>query len=99
MQDKDIVEVCLAVNTAEAHLIKSLLEDNGVQSKVIDETMYGVGVMPFHPSAGPRIWTARSDSERAKRIIEQWEIDRQTLRIKSFNRFVGMPTLRRESPR
>ena len=86
MQDKDIVEVCLAVNTAEAYLIKSLLEDNSIPAKIIDEAMYGAGVMPFHPSAGPRVWVSRSDSERAKQIIDQREIDR---RIRESNPSIG----------
>jgi hypothetical protein len=78
MRDKDIVEVSLAANTPEAHLIKSLLEDNGIQARIVDETMYGAGPMPFDLSAGPRIWTTRADAERARQIIEQWETEHRT---------------------
>ena len=79
MGDERNVEVYWAENAQDAHLARSLLDDAGIQAKVIGEMLQaGAGELPLGPSSSPRVWVPERDRTRAREIIAEWEKQRGT---------------------
>ena len=78
MTDSDVVEVYSAANLPEAHQVKNLLQDEGIQARVVGEALQtGAGELPIGWTTAPRLWVAQADCERARQIIDEWEQERQ----------------------
>jgi hypothetical protein len=73
------VEVYWAENAREAHLVRSLLEEAGIQAHVIGEMLQAAaGELPLGPTSSPRVWVPETDRARAREIITEWEKQRGT---------------------
>jgi hypothetical protein len=68
MQD-DIVCLLTAIHPAQAHLWRTVLEEEGIQSKVVGDYLdAGLGDIP---GARAELWVHRADVDRALRIINE----------------------------
>jgi len=69
-------KVYVAKNPADAHLLKALLEGEGIPSDVIGEFLYSCrGEVPIAPDSLPTVWVVDdSDHEKAVEIIRQYRL-------------------------
>jgi hypothetical protein len=84
---KDAVAVYNAANNIEAHLIHNILKDAGVEAFVAEDvSQVGVWMFGLLPEIHkPQVWVDRSDIERAKPILEDFEnrqLQRQAANLK-----------------
>ncbi len=70
MQDNVTIHSC--ATREEAELLKSLLEDNGLQAMVVADDYAG---LPLMTSGGVQLQVLEQDVDRAREIIEQAEHD------------------------
>jgi hypothetical protein len=69
-----MLRLCTAATLPEAHLLRDLLAQAGIEAMVFNENAQGgLGELPF-THAWPEIWIASpSDSERARGIVAAQE--------------------------
>jgi len=66
--NEDLVAVYEAANVTEAHLLKNLLVDEGIQAMVTEENEpLDLPITPSH------VLVRKSDESRARKIIEEYE--------------------------
>jgi hypothetical protein len=71
MHDPEIVEIHAASDTAEAYLLKNLLEQSEIDSQVVGDWLQtGAGEIPLGIVTAPRIWVSQLDAVRARRVLE-----------------------------
>src|SRR5262245_35151253 len=82
MAIKDPVSAYNAENNAEAHLLCSLLEENGIEAHVTrDESVVGLGPLGMLPGIHkPQIWIDRSNIDAAAVVLAEYERDRSQRR-------------------
>jgi hypothetical protein len=70
--EEDIVEVYSAADIAEAHFLRGMLEEAGIQARVVgDELITSVGSLGAQ--VAPRVWVHRADAPRAKELLKEYE--------------------------
>jgi hypothetical protein len=68
-----VVEVCSAANIVEANDLYELLDEAGIKSQIVGDSLgAAAGCLPLGEATAPRIWVRESDADRARQIIEQW---------------------------
>jgi hypothetical protein len=68
-----LVEVCSAGNIVEADGLCELLEESGIQARVVGEGLgVAAGGLALGENVSPRIWVHESDLARAREVIERW---------------------------
>ncbi len=68
------VEVYRAENSAQAHLMASALEDEGIKAIVDgDALQLALGDIPLGWSTAPRILVAQADAARARELVKKFE--------------------------
>lgn len=69
-------KVYAARNPADAHLLRALLEGEGIPADVIGEFLYSCrGEVPISPDSLPSVWVVDdSDCEKAQEIIRQYRL-------------------------
>ena len=71
-------EVYSAADTQEAHLIKAMLEEAGVEARVVgDHLQNAIGVLPAVTIAS-RVWVNTEDFDQARKIIADHQARRQS---------------------
>ncbi len=67
-------KLCGSRNPADAHLIKGLLEAEGIEVKVLGEFLWGArGEIPVSYDTAPTIWLINdNDYDRAKELLEEY---------------------------
>jgi len=67
-------KLCSASNLPNAHLLRNLLEQSGIEARVFNENAQsGAGELPI-PDAYPQLWVVdERDVQRAREIIEAFE--------------------------
>ena len=74
MEEREIVEVYVARDNIEAQFLRGLLEDSGIEVRVVGEGLHGLtGGLPSGYSTAPRLWVRRKDAERARKVIAEYE--------------------------
>ena len=70
--------VYTARDEMDAHFLKGLLEQQGIEAVVLGEPLESAfGTLPLGREAGPGIWVREEDVERATPIVEEYrQIDR-----------------------
>src|SRR5512145_3212586 len=70
-------KVYVARNPADAHLLKALLEGEGIPARVIGEFLFGCrGEVPISPDSLPSVWVEDdSDCGKAEEIIRQYRLN------------------------
>lgn len=71
MDDDALVEIYLAESSHQAHFLRNMLEDHGIDAKVLDE-FSNLGVLPGDPEP-PCLWVRRRDGLAARSILEEWD--------------------------
>jgi hypothetical protein len=73
MTDSQPLEVYSAVDVPEAHLVHAVLQDAGIEARIVGEHLQNaVGDLPA-VSIAPRIWVHAENFERAREIIKAWQ--------------------------
>ena len=68
------VEVYSASDAIEANIIKELLENAGISTQIVGQTLRSfAGELPFGRGTAPQIWVALPDKSRAREIIDEYE--------------------------
>ena len=60
-----------ASNSIEAHLIKGLLQSEGIESQILGEFLSG-GIGELPPNGLIRVAVHQEDESKAKAIIDDW---------------------------
>jgi hypothetical protein len=68
-----MVEVYIAGDVLEAHFLKELLNQHGLEAQVVGENSAYSGLTAI---AGPRLWVFERDRERAREILAEYEAGR-----------------------
>ena len=62
-----------ARDPVEAHLLRAVLESEGIEAKVMGEFLYlARGGVPFDNHTEPSVWVADEDLGRARTIVEEF---------------------------
>jgi rubrerythrin len=67
----DLVEVYSAADLTEAYFLRDLLENGGIATRVVGDTL--TGMIPPGAETAPRLWVFRADEERAREIVDDFE--------------------------
>lgn len=60
-----------ARDPVEAHLLRAVLESEGIEAKVMGEFLYlARGGVPFDNHTEPSVWVADEDVDRARTVVE-----------------------------
>jgi hypothetical protein len=71
-KNQRIVELCSAANAVEANAIRSLLEEEGIQTCVVGDSLgNAAGGLPLGETTAPRIWVREKDAARAREVIDE----------------------------
>jgi len=74
MNQPTIVDVYAAANAVEANLVKAMLADAGIESRVVGELLNAAaGGLPLGQVLAPRVWVAPEDAARARQSIIEWQ--------------------------
>lgn len=69
MADSEIREVYSARDVQEAHFIKIVLEQAGIEARVVEDYLQNaLGDLPASAIA-PRVWVRSEDADKARKII------------------------------
>jgi hypothetical protein len=72
------VEIYSAADPIEAHMLCNLLEENGIDARVVGDALSGLGgAVPFGSTTSPRIWIDHASAPRARELIDGWEFERR----------------------
>jgi len=64
--------LCRAANLPEAHILRGLLEQAGIETMVFNEhAQSGVGHLPVM-DAWPELWVGEADAQRAAAVLEEF---------------------------
>lgn len=74
MSERKLVQIYVAENTAQAHVIQNALEDAGIPAQVQGDALSG-GI-PLGWATAPTILVFEEDAERARLLIEEGESHR-----------------------
>jgi hypothetical protein len=73
-----LVEICSAGNIVEADCLCEMLEEAGIQARVVgDNLSAAAGCLPLGEATSPRLWVRESDADRARQIVEQWRNEQE----------------------
>jgi hypothetical protein len=74
------VRVYLAADALEAHLVKGLLESNGIEAAVGGEALFAVrGAVPMTTETLPGVWVIQEDTvARARELIDEYKSGRES---------------------
>ena len=65
----------------EAHLLRAVLESEGIEARVMGEFLYlARGGVPFDNHTEPSVWVTDEDVERARAVVEEF-VRRRDVRI------------------
>ena len=65
-------QVFVAQHPTEAHLVRGLLEANGIVAVVRGESLFGArGEAPVTPDTLPSVWVDDSDASRARVVLAE----------------------------
>jgi len=65
--------LCRAANLPEAHILRGLLEQAGIETMVFNEhAQGGVGQLPVM-DAWPELWVGEADAARAAAVLEEFQ--------------------------
>ncbi|MDA8562935.1 DUF2007 domain-containing protein [Mariniblastus sp.] len=77
MTDSQPLEVYSAVDVPEAHLVQTVLEEAGIEARIVGDHLQGaVGDLPA-VSIAPRIWVHAQNFEKARQVIMKWKQDKR----------------------
>ena len=73
MAGQRIVELCSAGDVVEADDLCELLEEAGIQARIVGEVLGNAGGgLPLGEATAPRIWVLEDDAIRGREVIDRW---------------------------
>ena len=72
MHENEIVQVYAAADLTEAHFLRNMLADGGIEARVVGERTSTLG-LPVGEEAAPCLWVHQRDEETARQLLVQWE--------------------------
>ncbi|MSR59951.1 MAG: hypothetical protein EXS05_20320 [Planctomycetaceae bacterium] len=79
MDDNALVEAYLAASSHQAHFLRNMLADAGIEARFVDE-LSTLGIRSGEVS-GPCLCVRRRDRQRARQILEAWDAAQAAGRI------------------
>jgi hypothetical protein len=81
MDSDRLAQIYVAENDLEAHFLKGLLEDNGIDVQIVNEALrFAIGDIPAGWATAPRLWVREENAVEARRLIDEWNAGRQERR-------------------
>ncbi len=75
MSEQKLVEIYRAIDSPHAHLLKSVLEDEGIRTVIDGDMLQGaLGGVPLGWAGAPRLMVESGDVTRAREIIDLTDI-------------------------
>ncbi len=72
MLDDDVVEVYVAADLGEVYFLRELLENAGIEARVVGDTVAALG-LPAGNAAAPRLWVHRADEAKSRELLAEFE--------------------------
>jgi hypothetical protein len=73
MELDEPVQVYGAWNSMQAHFLRNLLADEGIEARVVSDAVESIrGEVPFQKATCP-VWVAGADAERARVVVAEYE--------------------------
>ena len=66
----EVVDVYTAANGPQAHFLKGLLEDAGIEARVVGDALQAAGYNTVTP---PHLWVRADQAEAARQILQTWD--------------------------
>jgi len=73
MEDDDVVEVYLAVDTPQAHFLRNMLGDAGIDARVVGGTISSSLGLPQGIESAPAVLVHKADEARARALVDEFE--------------------------
>ena len=73
MHHDDIVEVYIAADGPEAHFLRNMLIDAGINAEVLGGTVSSSLGLPAGVESAPSVLVNKADEVRAREILSEWE--------------------------
>lgn len=70
MSDREVVDVYMAANGPQAHFLKGLLDDAGIDARVVGDALQAAGYNTVTP---PHLWVRADQAEAARNVLRVWE--------------------------
>ncbi len=77
MKDHEIVDVYTAASVVEAHFLRGILADEGIEAHVVGDFLEGSTFL-LPTVTQPHVWVHTNDAERSREILTAWERSRET---------------------
>lgn len=66
----EVVDVYTAANGPQAHFLKGLLADAGIEARVVGDALQAAGYNTVTP---PHLWVRANRAEAAREVLQAWE--------------------------
>ena len=73
MHDDEVVEVYIAADTAQAHFLRNMLADAGIDARVIGGTVSSSLGLPAGVESAPSVLVHKSEEPLARELLTEWE--------------------------
>jgi len=73
MHDDDVVEVYLAVDTPQAHFVRNLLLEAGIDAQIVGGTISSSLGLPQGVESAPAVLVHKADEARARALVDEFE--------------------------
>ena len=72
MDESEIVQVYAAADLSQAHFLRNMLADAGIEARVVGEVASTLG-LPAGDEAAPCVWVHQRDEQAARKLLVEWE--------------------------
>ena len=72
MHENEIVQVYAAADLSQAHFLRNMLTDAGIEARVVGEVTSTLG-LPAGEEAAPHVWVHQRDEAAARKLLGEWE--------------------------
>jgi hypothetical protein len=73
MDEDDVVEVYLAIDTPQAHFLRNMLGDAGIDARVVGGTVSSSLGLPQGIESSPAVLVHKADEARARALLDEFE--------------------------
>ena len=70
MSEPQVVDVYTAANGPQAHFLKGLLADAGIDARVVGDALLAAGYIEVTP---PHLWVRADQAEAARGMLRTWD--------------------------
>jgi hypothetical protein len=70
MSEPEVVDVYVAANGPQAHFLRGLLEDAGIEAQVVGDALQAAG---YNTVTLPHLWVRAEQAKAARDLLRVWE--------------------------